>query len=408
MKIFGYELNRVKNQIITPMIEKSGSFTLQLSSNSRPSRDVGDLTAAIKQAESTTRPLRYNLYNIYRENRDIVTHLESLINVRHSVLQQRNLQYLKRNGKVDEEMTVWLQSPRFKKLIYEIEETHFWGITLIDFVAYAGSKWFGFDMVNRKHVDPINKVVYKYETGSGPEPYNTKEREKYIIAIGEDRDLGLLKQASYIAIHIRNLMSDMMNYVELAGNNFTVIKTKNNDPRLNSQVMDAMKHLGSSGTLQLPDGVTDVNMESMSSSQQNQLFTSIHDLLNKELSKLFLGSTMVTDDGSSRSQSEVHERTTANIFEMDATYVLDVLNYQFADKLPLFGKNPTGKFAFEENHSQQELTELDKDIKLKSLGLTLSPEYLAEKYGYPPEAISTTMPEPKPTPEPDDDDTPED
>jgi len=387
MKILGVEFKRVKNEIISPMIEKQGSYTLHLRPMARTVKDVGDLTKAIKQAESTTLPLRYNLYNIYQENRDIVSHLESLLNVRHSVIQQRNIQYLKKSGKPDEAMTVWMQSPAFKKFVYDILETRFYGYSLFDFSEYTGQEWFNYDLINRKHVDPINKVVYQYETGGTGTPYNDKAHQKYIMAVGEDRDLGILKNASYIAINIRNLMSDMMNYVELAGNNFAVIKTKNNDPRLNSQVMSAVKNLGSSGTLQLPDGLADVEMESMSSSQQNQLFTGIFDLLNKELSKLILGSTMVTDDGSSRSQSEVHERTTANIYESDATYVLDVLNYQFADKLPLFGKNSNGTFAFEENHSAEDMTELDKDIKLKSLGLNLTPEYLAEKYGYPMEAI---------------------
>jgi len=402
MKILGYELNRVKNEIITPMTEKQGTFTISLSSNSRPTRDVGDLTAAIKQAENIVNPLRYNLYNIYRENLDIVPHLSAIVGVRHSTLQQRNLQYVNKKGKVDEELTEWLKSPQFKRFVYEILDTKFWGFSLFDFTAYSGQQWFGFDLINRKHVDPIRKVVYSRETGQGPMPYNDKIREKYIMPVGEERDLGILKTASFVAIHIRQLMSDMMSYTELAGNNFTVIKTKNNDPKINTQVMDAVRNLSSNGTLQLPEGVADVNMESMSSSQQNQLFTSIMDLLNKELSKLILGSTMVIDEGSSRSQGEVHERTTANVYESDATYLLDVLNYQFAEKLPLFGKNPSGKFIFEESHTAEDMAELDKDIKLKSLGLSLTPEYLAEKYGYPKESITTTQEQTQPN-----NDTPE-
>ncbi len=404
MKILGYELNRVKNEIITPATEKQGTFTISLSSNSRPTRDVGDLTASIKQAESIFNPLRYNLYNIYQENIDIVTHLHSLLSIRQSVLLQRNLQFIKKSGKVDEELTEWMKSPQFKQFIGEILNTRFWGFSLFDFTDYAGQQWFNYDLINRKHVDPIRQVVYSRETGQGPMPYNEKSREKYIMPVGNQRDLGILKTASYVAIHIRQLMSDMMNYTELAGNNFTVIKTKNNDPKINSQVMEAVRNLSGSGTLQLPDGVADVNMESMSSSQQNQLFTSIMDLLNKELSKLILGSTMVTDEGSSRSQGEVHERTTANIYESDATYLLDVLNYQFYDKLGLWGKQANGKFIFEESHTAEDMAELDKDIKLKSLGLTLTPEYLAEKYGYPKEAITTTIEEP----EPNKDDTSED
>ena len=387
MKILGYELSRVKNIIQSPMIEKTGQFTIQLSSANRRARDINDLIAAINKAESTYNPLRYVLYNIYQENIDVVAQVRALINIRHARLLQREMQYIKKSGKVDEPMTEWLQSPKFKKFLTDILDTQFWGFSLFDFTTYAGDEWFNYDMVNRKHVDPIRKQVLKFEYSIDGTPYNDKARDKYVMPVGEDRDLGLLKNISFIAIHLRNLTSDMMNYVELAGNNFTIIKTKNNDPRLNTQAMEAMRNMGSSGQLQLPDGLADVQMESLSSSQQNQLFTSIFDLLNKELSKLILGSTMGVDDGSSRSQAEVHERTMLNIFESDAQYILDVLNYQFADKLPLFGKNAKGRFNFDENHTAEDMTEISKDKELMAMGLNFTPDYLAKKYGVPPDAI---------------------
>ena len=78
------------------------------------------------------------------------------------------------------------------------------------------------------------------------------------------------------------------------------------------------------------------------------------------------------------------------VFESDATFVLDVLNYEFIDKLPLFNKQAKGKFIFAESHTEEDMAELNKDAKLKSLGLNLTPEYLAEKYGIPIEAIKQT------------------
>ena len=56
------------------------------------------------------------------------------------------------------------------------------------------------------------------------------------------------------------------------------------------------------------------------------------------MTKLVLGQTMTTEDGSSRSQAEVHERTQEDIFDADGKYVLDVLNYEFTKVLnQLFG-----------------------------------------------------------------------
>lgn len=390
MKIFGFDINRVQNKVTAPMIEKQGSFTISLSVVTRRPKDIQDFINALNQAESTTNPLRYQLYDLYNENMDYVPHLKSLVELRINKILQRNLKFIRKSGKVDEAVTEWLKAPEFKYFLTEIVNTRFYGYSLFDFTEYAGDDWFNFDLINRKHVNPITKKVLKYQYSADGDSYLSPSYKKYVMPIGKERDLGLFKPACPVCINIRNLTSDMMNYVELAGNNFTITKTKHNDPKLKNQIANAMKNIGSSGTINLPEGVADIDIQNMSSSQQNELFTSIHDLLNKELSKLFIGSTMGIEDGSSRSQAEVHERTMGNVFESDATYVLDVLNYEFIEKMPLFNKTVSGKFIFEESHTDEDMQELDKDTKLKNLGLNLTPEYLAEKYGIPIEAIKQT------------------
>lgn len=390
MKILGYTIERVQNKVTAPMIEKQGQFTISLSVVTRRPKDIRDFVTALEKAESTTNPLRYLLYDLYNENLDYVPHLKALVELRINKILQRDLQFIKKSGKVDDEMTEWLKAPQFKSFLTEIVNTRFYGYSLFDFTAYAGQEWFDYDLINRKHVDPIRKLVLKYQYNPSGDSYIDDVYRKYVMPIGDERDLGLFKPAAPVCINIRNLTSDMMNYVELAGNNFTITKTKHNDPRLKNQIATAVKNIGSSGNINLPEGVADIDIQNMSSSQQNELFTSIHDLLNKELSKLFIGSTMGIEDGSSRSQAEVHERTMGGVFESDATFVLDVLNYEFIDKLPLFNKQAKGKFIFAESHTEEDMDELNKDAKLKSLGLNLTPEYLAEKYGIPIEAIKQT------------------
>jgi len=400
MKLFGYELQRIANKIITPAEEKQGTFTISLSTTQRKARDMSDFIAALSTAESTVKPLRYRLYDIYGENLDYVPHLRALYELRHNKIKQREIKYLKKSGKEDEVMTEWLKAPEFKAFLSDLLDTQFYGFSLFDFTEYAGKEWFGYDLINRKHVDPIKKWVYRYQYGAGGESYDIEGRQKYIMAVGKERDFGLFKTAAPVCINIRNLTGDMMNYVELAGNNFTITKTKHNDPNIKNQLNQAIRNLGSTGNVNLPDGVADIQFESLSSSQQNQLFTSIHDLLIKELSKLMVGATMGVEDGSSYSQAQVHERTMGSVFASDETFILDQLNYYFADKLPLFGKNNNGRFVFEQSHTEEDMEELAKDKLLMSLGLNLTPEYLAEKYNIPTEAIkkndTTEDQQPKP------------
>jgi hypothetical protein len=389
MKILGLNITPIHNKIESPQTEKIGKFTYTRQASPRRTVDIGEFVKALQVAESTRNPLRYRLYDMYQESIDYVPHLRALLELRYLNILNKNIRYTI-NDKADEQMEVWLQSPAFKQFVKDILDTRFWGFSLFDFTD-AKKDWFGYDLVSRKHVDPIRAVVYRDQTGSGPMPYNTAERKKYVMAVGEVTDLGLLKNATPIAIHIRNMTGDMMNYVELAGNNFTVYKDSSNDPRIANQINEAEKNKSTSGYLKLP-GQVEREIENQSSTQQNQLFTGIHDLLNKELSKLLLGSTMGIEDGGSLSQAEVHERTMGKVFQSDIQYVLDVLNYDFADKLELWGKPTNGRFEFDNDNNDSESKEITKDLQLQSLGLNFTPEYLAEKYGIPTEAIKQTTP----------------
>ena len=403
MKIWGFELQRVTNKVEKPGTIKTGQFSISYQSPVIRARTMDDYKRGLEKAQSATNPLRDLLYTLYQESIDFVPHLKALLELRQLNIQSKALTYEKKSGKSDEDMEAWLQSPIFKTFIRDILDTKFWGFSLFDFSKDQKSGWFDYDLVPRLHVDPIRQLVYKFQYGGAGEPYNTPTRSKYVMPVGERTDLGMLKNATPTAIHLRNMTGDMMHYVELAGNNFMITKTKSNDMNVKNQLRDAVKNIGAGGHLDLPQGVTDLEIENMSSSQQNELFKSVHDILNKELSKLLVGSTMGIEDGSSLSQAEVHERTMGKVFAADEEYVLDVLNYQFADYLELWGKKTTGKFKFENDNSEQETKEIAKDLQLQKLGVKFTSEYLAKKYYLPPDAIDTTEPEPEQTPQTEDD-----
>ncbi len=352
MKILGYDLTQVTNKIVHPETEQIGKFTIITQASQRRTVDIGDYIKALQLAESKRKPLRYALYDQYQESIDYVPHLKALLELRQLNLLSKEFRFTV-NGKVDETMTPWIQSPEFKNFLRDILDTKFWGFSLFDFTDSKG-EWFAYDLINRKHVDPILEVVYKYQNGTAPTPYNTKERLKYVMPVGNQTDLGMLKNATPIAIHIRNMTGDMMNYVELAGNNFTVYKDKTGDPKIATQIGQAEKNKSGSGYVQVPAGV-EREIENQSSSQQNELFKGVHDLLNKELSKLILGSTMGIEDGSSLSQAEVHERTMGKVFQSDTRFVLDVLNYDFTDKLVIWNKNIAGRFEIAQTSKTEPL-----------------------------------------------------
>lgn len=90
---------------------------------------------------------------------------------------------------------------------------------------------------------------------------------------------------------------------------------------------------------------------------------------------------MTTENGSSYSQSYVHLSQQELIFESDAEWVLSVLNSKaFKRILNYFRIDSAGAFQFE-NRVISVADEIEKDLKLKELGVMFPAGYLNEKYG---------------------------
>jgi phage gp29-like protein len=159
-----------------------------------------------------------------------------------------------------------------------------------------------------------------------------------------------------------------------------MIKGTGNDKLVEKALIDTYSQLGSNPSVTIPDGV-DMDFMNMSSSSQNQLFEGFFDTLNAEQSKLILGQTMTTEDGSSLSQSEVHAAQQHILLNADKRYVLNFLNYKFNKFMPMFGAPEGGYFKFIESDSLSLSEQLDNDLKLQQLGVVFDEKYLREKYG---------------------------
>ena len=63
----------------------------------------------------------------------------------------------------------------------------------------------------------------------------------------------------------------------------------------------------------IPEGATIEIIESKTSSENTDAYQKMSTWIDKQISKLVLGQTMTTDDGSSRAQGEIHEEVRQDI-----------------------------------------------------------------------------------------------
>lgn len=88
----------------------------------------------------------------------------------------------------------------------------------------------------------------------------------------------------------------------------------------------AVASIGADFGAVIPEGATIEIIESKTSNENSSAYQTMATWIDKQISKLVLGQTMTTDDGSSRAQGEVHEEVRQDIATADALSVADTLN----------------------------------------------------------------------------------
>ena len=88
----------------------------------------------------------------------------------------------------------------------------------------------------------------------------------------------------------------------------------------------AIASIGADFGAVIPEGATIEIIESKTSSENTDAYQKMATWIDKQISKLVLGQTMTTDDGSSRAQGEIHEEVRQDIAAADALSIADTLN----------------------------------------------------------------------------------
>lgn len=337
---------------------------------------------AVQSARQQIIQERSYIYDMYQDAIDFDAHLRGLIEKRVLSTTGRKLQYIMPDGEPHEPTQEIIDSPIFDKLRRAyIMRRLFWGMGVFLFWSekFRGRTWLNFMDVPIKHIDPYEKKirVTQYSPSDHDQSY---ENDKYALFVGEADDFGLLLPLALLAIHRRAAMNDWAAYSQLVGTNFrqVMIRDGQDDPKALYEAAKQVYDIGG-GTLAHPADV-EVRFENASSSSQNQHFTDYMEHTANEMTKLVLGQTMTTEDGSSRSQGEVHERVQETIFDTDAKAELDWLNYEFYEIQDIYDIPKGGKWRHLEYATLKLEQQAEMDKLLKDLGYEFDQQYLRDKY----------------------------
>lgn len=320
----------------------------------RSRKDVQKWRQAILAAEKPDDPRWFMMQDLI-DNLLIDAHLASVIGIRKSAtLNHRFYVFDKQTSeKLDE------QTDLFNKK---------WFYDFVDFALDAIARKYSImqlfrdgnsvkiDLIPHRNVCPQLHRIYNEVAGNSFIDYSVVPN---VIEVLHSSAFGLINDVAANVIMKTNLMQSNAEFSERFGMPLITATTAN---RADVQrIEQGLKNLGEAGTGVLPTGA-DIKVHALANAgNPEKVYLEPAEFHDKQVSKRFLGSTTIIDEGANRAQTQVHVDTLDDKLSLDDKRMISfVINDKLFPILQSFGfpiNNETMQFQFDET---EDLTLLDQ------------------------------------------------
>jgi phage gp29-like protein len=396
-----------KNKLITSgglINQPPGGNSIILTQASRWHKDIGDFRRAVTEAERVDYPSRVKLYDLY-EMALLDTHLTAVLQKRKAAVLKLKVEFTC-NEKPDEKVAELIDSPWFSKFLSDLIDTYWWGFSLFQFYSDKNG-WMNYEMVPRKHVDPIRELIMKRQTDIEGTPW---AEYPDLLAVGNKRDLGELVKVLPLVLYKHGTMADWAQYAEIFGQPIReYVYPAQDDAERRRILADAFEDTGGSSVIIRSD-MSSLNLiEPKNQGGSNDLYKAFVGLCNAEISKLVLGNTLSTEASERGTQSlgQIQVEGEQSIIDADKVRILNILNWEMAEIFNVFGYDTqSGRFSFVTPREIDLSTRIQIDMQIANKGVPIADDYFYETYGIPkPENYDQlkqpAKEEPEPAPDPD-------
>lgn len=362
----------------------------QMTWTDRTKKNLATWKTALQMAESPLNPDRFLLQSLYADS-ILDPHLSTVLSKRILAVTNTKLVFSEEEGEDDETVETIIESQAFEKILVEILNSKFYGHSLIqtDLVTLKA------DLIDRRYVKPERGIVvaqYSDETGVN---YTENPYRNVCLSVGDPKDFGLLLIASQYVILKKGNVADWATFNERYATPFRYTTLPPGATK--KEVEDSktqLAEMGANGYGVFPKGSEMMFVESKSSGN-NTNYSNFADFCNAEISKLGLGQTMTTENGSSMSQAKVHKEVEDKISRSDKQFVEKVLNTEVRRLLIAQGIIPETSKAFFHFRDEDEEMTLKEQSEIWFAANAIAPidrHEFSERFGV---VFSEEAPEPK-------------
>jgi phage gp29-like protein len=347
----------------------------------RSQSDAKRLRLAVAAAESIYSYNRDQLYRIYQEI-DTDPHLTSVVESRKIKATSKDFKLVSTKGtkkKENEEAKKFFEGSWFPQFLTYAWESITYGYSLIQIEGIDDKgNITDVSLVPRPHVKPQLGIYVKnpgditgYEYADDP----------WLVGIGKKDNLGLYLKVALDVLYKQHSKAAWAQFVELFGMPLRIGKVNGGDPESMKSMYDMLENMGAAG-FGVMDKNDEVEFQQSSASGNGATHQLLVAELDSQVSKAIYGQTMTTDNGSSRSQSEVHERVADERSDSDHQLLAFYINDHLIPKMIELGL-PLQNLKFEWETVEDNSQLFDRAIALMGQGYAVDPEWITATFDIP-------------------------
>ncbi|PID88599.1 MAG: hypothetical protein CSB03_00540 [Bacteroidia bacterium] len=321
--------------------------------NSR--KDIDKWRQAIQMAQHPEEP-KYTAYFDLIDDLMTDGHLQSQIQMRKMSSMNTDFQVINRKtGEVNEELTFILQQQWFFHFIGWAWDSILFGTSLIEFQSFD-RHLIKPVLIPRRHTIPSQyKIVPDLEKENQYILHNNPKLAPWLLCVGDRKDLGIMNNIIPNLIWKRNVAQAWAEFCERFGMPLITATANTSDDKTIDKVHGMLLKLGEASVGTFPPG-TDIQFQEANRTDAYNVYKQFIQLNADVISKQLVGSTMLSDQGTNRSQTEVHERSLDDrLAQSDKRMLAFVVNDQLFPLLKLQGYKITDDDLFEFKNAEQEI-----------------------------------------------------
>lgn len=340
--------------------------------------NVQAFQSAVNSAIRWDYPRRKELYDLY-DSALMDAHLKGVIRKRKIAASQFPIEF-RRNGEAVEEINEQIKSPWFRNFIKSLIDVQMWGFNAYQFLVDKDG-WVDVTEIDHRHINPITREVLEYAGD-----YNGKKLEEFpnTLFLGKPNDCGELMNVIPWIITKRQTTGDWAQYAQLFGMPIREYTYDGSDWETMAALKAEAECQGSNGVYFHTSDTAMRLVDPASRSGSSELYDKLMQKCDEQISILILGNTLTTTvgDSGSRALGDVQKSEEEAIMEDDRGYILDVLNYEMSPIFAKLGINTEGgEWVYAEKEKIDRSLQADIVIKMNSLGLPISDDYLYDTFG---------------------------